>query len=208
MVFFRARRLAALTDPARYETDAREAPQKSSKVLKSTKYDHVGISYPRGQVVPAVTPAFRARGVRVHLPSRRRSLVRRGYTAISAVPVRIVAWALAFRLVSALLAWFVALTFPLASPEPFTIFGTTNRFWDAFARFDTGHFQSIAWAGYAPAAGGRSNIAYFPVYPLLTRMVGRLFGRSHATYYLSAIGISWVCFALAMVVLYRLARLD
>jgi Dolichyl-phosphate-mannose-protein mannosyltransferase len=119
-----------------------------------------------------------------------------------------VLWALGFRLASALLARFVTLTFPLATAEQFTIFGTTNPFWDTFARFDTGHFQSIAWGGYAPVAGGRSNIAYFPVYPMLMRMVGRLFGHSHATYYLSGIGISWVCFVLAMVSLYFLARLD
>jgi hypothetical protein len=117
-------------------------------------------------------------------------------------------WALGFRLLSALLALFINLTLPLNQREQFTIFGTTSPFWDTFARYDTGHFETIAWSGYAPAPGGRSNIAYFPVYPMLMRMVGRLFGRHHATFYLSGIGISWACFVLAMVALYYLARLD
>jgi Dolichyl-phosphate-mannose-protein mannosyltransferase len=121
---------------------------------------------------------------------------------------QIVAGALAFRLVSALLALFANLAFPLDRPEQFTVFGTTSKFWDTFARYDSGYFEGIAWGGYQPAAGGRSNIAYFPVYPLLIRYVGRVFGHHHATNYLVGIGISWACFALAMVALYYLARLD
>ena len=153
-------------------------------------------------------PALRVPWSWVHLRSCGWGSGRRWSAAILAMPVGIALWAIGFRLVSALLARFVTLTFPLATHEQFTVFGTTNPFWDTFARFDTGHFQAIAWSGYAPAAGGRSNIAYFPVYPMLMRMVGRLFGRSHATYYLSGIGISWVCFVLAMFALYSLARLD
>ena len=60
----------------------------------------------------------------------------------------------------------------------------------------------------APLAGGRSNIAYFPVYPLLMRAVARLFGRQHAIFYISGVAISWLSFILAMVALYHLARLD
>jgi hypothetical protein len=126
----------------------------------------------------------------------------------SAVPVRIALGALAFRLVSALLAFLVNITFPLHQREQLTVFGSTSPFWDTFARYDTGHFEGIAWGGYAPAPGGRSNIAYFPVYPMLIRFVGRMFERHHAIFYLSGIVISWVCFILAMVALYYLARLD
>jgi hypothetical protein len=107
-----------------------------------------------------------------------------------------------------ILALFVNLTFPLDRPLQFTVFPTASPFWDTFARYDSGYFQGIAWDGYSPAAGGRSNIAYFPVYPMLIRFVGRLFGRHHATYYLAAIAIAWISFVLATVVLYRLARLD
>jgi hypothetical protein len=121
---------------------------------------------------------------------------------------RIALWAIGFRGVSAILALFVNLTFPLHQREQFTIFGSTSPFWDTFARYDTGYFEGIAWSGYAPVSGGRSNIAYFPVYPMLMRLVGRPFGRQHAVFYLSGVAISWVCFVLAMVALYYLARLD
>ena len=104
------------------------------------------------------------------------------------IPLRIALWALGVRLVSALLALFVNLTFPLHQREQFTVFGSTSPFWDTFARFDAGYFEGIAWGGYAPLAGGRSNIAFFPVYPLLMRAVGRLFGRQHAIFYISGSG--------------------
>jgi hypothetical protein len=124
------------------------------------------------------------------------------------VPLRIAACSLGFRLLSVLLALFANLSFPLHQHEQFTVFSDTSPFWDSFARFDTGYYEGIAWNGYTPGAGGRSNIAYFPVYPMLIRAVGSLFGRHHAIYYLAGIGISWVCFVLAMVALYYLARLD
>jgi hypothetical protein len=121
---------------------------------------------------------------------------------------RIVAWTLAFRLLSAFIALLVNLVFPLDQREQFTVFGETSPFWDTFARYDSGYFEGIAWGGYAPLPGGRSNIAYFPVYPMLIRWIGRIFGRHHATFYITGIGIAWVSFVLAMVALYYLARLD
>jgi hypothetical protein len=124
------------------------------------------------------------------------------------IALQIALCALAFRLLSAFLGFLCNIVFPLDRPEQFTVFGTTSPFWDTFARYDTGYFQDIAWGGYAPAPGGRSNIAYFPVYPLLIRWIGELFGHHHAIYYLTAVGIAWVSFVLAMVVLYYLARLD
>jgi len=111
-------------------------------------------------------------------------------------------------MVSAVLALWANLAFPLYQRQQFTVFRTMSPFWDTFARYDSGYYEGIAWGGYAPLAGGRSNIAYFPVYPMLMRSIGRLFGRQHAVYYISGVGISWTCFILAMVALYYLARLD
>jgi hypothetical protein len=122
--------------------------------------------------------------------------------------IRIVIGALGIRVVSALLALLINVSFPLYQREQFTVFGSTSPFWDTFARYDSGHFEGIAWSGYRPTPGGRSNIAFFPVYPLLMRAVGRLFGRHHAAFYIAGIAVSWVCFVLAMVALYHLARLD
>ena len=119
--------------------------------------------------------------------------------------------ALLFRMASAILALFANLVFPLNQREQFTMFGRTNPFWDAFTRYDSGWYYGIARTGYdasTAVAGGRSNIAFFPVYPLLMRHVGRLFGRTPADLYLGGLVVSWVSFVLAMVALYYLARLD
>ncbi|HEV3063532.1 MAG TPA: mannosyltransferase family protein [Vicinamibacterales bacterium] len=121
---------------------------------------------------------------------------------------RIAACALVFRLFSAVLAMLVNIAFPLDAPLQMTVFATPSTFWDAFARYDSGWYEGIARNGYAYAEGGRSNIAYFPVYPMLMRYVGRLLGRYHAAFYLGGIIVSWTSFVLAMVALYYLARLD
>jgi hypothetical protein len=128
---------------------------------------------------------------------------------------RIVAGALAFRLLSAILALLVNVTFPAAQPPQTTMFGAPSPFWDPFTRYDSGWYYQIARHGYGFVEGGPSvgvgkpgKIAYFPVYPLLMRYVGRLFGRSAGAVYLGGIVVSWTAFVLAMLVLYRLARLD
>ncbi|MBI2832869.1 MAG: hypothetical protein HYX76_00400 [Acidobacteria bacterium] len=116
--------------------------------------------------------------------------------------------AIGFRIVSAVLAFLVNVAFPLYQAEQFTIFRRTHVFWDTFARYDSGWYFGIASRGYSYAPGGRSNLAFFPVYPLLMRYVGRLLGGRQEHYYLAGVLISWVAFAVAMVLLYRLARLD
>jgi hypothetical protein len=127
--------------------------------------------------------------------------------------IRIALAALGFRLVSAFLALCVNLAFPLDRqlPNQSSVWGNPSPFWDAFARHDSGWYFDIARNGYnasAAMAGGRSNIAFAPVYPLLMRYVGRLFGRAPGDLYLGGIVVSWLSFVAAMVVLYRLAALD
>src|SRR6185503_17521184 len=103
--------------------------------------------------------------------------------------LRIVTGAIGIRLLTALLALLINLAFPLHEREQFTVFGSTSKFWDTFARHDSGHYQTIAWNGYRPRAGGRSNIAFFPAYPLTMHAVGRLFARTHAAFYLAGIAL-------------------
>lgn len=122
--------------------------------------------------------------------------------------LRIALFALAFRVVSAVIAFLANVAFPLDRAEPFTMFGYTSPFWDPFTRFDSGWFYGIARNGYRYVEDGRSNFAYFPVYPLLMRHVGRLFGPGASNVYLGGIVVSWTSFVLAMIVLYYLARLD
>jgi hypothetical protein len=127
--------------------------------------------------------------------------------------LRIAVAALGVRVVTAILALFIVLAFPLdhpISPES-TMWGRPSPFWDTFVRHDSGWYFDIARKGYdfsGAMAGGRSNIAYAPVYPLLMRYVGRLFGRAPGHVYLGGIVVSWASFVLAMIVLSRLAALD
>jgi len=125
-----------------------------------------------------------------------------------------VAGALGLRVVTALLAFLCNVVFPLHQPEQFTsVFGATSAFWDPFVRYDAGNYYQIARYGYAagPNAyvpGGRSTIAYFPLYPLLMRSAGRVFGQSPSAFFFGGILVSWVAFVGAMLMLGRLARLD
>ena len=76
-------------------------------------------------------------------------------------------------MVSAFIALCVNLAFPLYQREQQTVFGTTSPFWDAFARFDSGHFEGIAWGGYAPAAGGRNPACEVPTSPCSSQSTSR-----------------------------------
>ena len=127
----------------------------------------------------------------------------------------IAALALAFRVVSAIIAFLANLSFPLYQREQFTVFGSTNPFWDTFARYDSGWYCQIAKNGYLFVRGGGSagigkpgKIAFFPLYPLTMRYTGSLFGSDLGSFYLAGIVVSWLSFIAAMVVLYFLARLD
>lgn len=122
--------------------------------------------------------------------------------------VRIVLFALAWRVYSSLLAFYANVVFPLHQPEQFTVYGRTHLFWDPFARYDSGWYFGIARYGYEFVESGRSNIAFFPVYPTLMGWLGHAFGGGRANYYFAGIAISWAAFTAAMVLLYRLARFD
>lgn len=132
--------------------------------------------------------------------------MRRGKT--SAPPWRIALWALAFRIFSALVAFLANVAFPDYPHEQFRMWASPSLFWDSFVRYDAGWYLGIARSGYSYVPNGRSNLAYFPVYPILIRYVGQLFGRSAGDFYLAGIVISWTAFVLAAVALYYLARLD
>jgi Mannosyltransferase (PIG-V) len=129
---------------------------------------------------------------------------------------RIVTSAIAFRVVSAVFAFLCNLVFPLDQPEQFpSVFGPFRAFWDPFTRYDGGWYYQIARNGYHFVVGGPSvgvgkpgKLAYFPLYPILMRWAGRLFGTSPADVYFGGILVSWLAFVLAMVVLFKLAMLD
>lgn len=124
------------------------------------------------------------------------------------VALQIAAAALLWRLVSAFGAFFANVVFPLQRPEQFTVTERTHLFWDALARFDSGWYFGIARNGYAYAEGGRSNLAFFPTYPMSMGYLGYWLGGGQANYYYAGLMISWASYVGAAVMLYRLARLD
>jgi hypothetical protein len=123
--------------------------------------------------------------------------------------------AIGFRVLSAIEGFVTTLAFPLAQPQQTTMFGASSPFWDQFTSFDSGWYYQIARYGYRFVPGGPSagidkpgKIAYFPIYPLLMRYAGRMFGRSPGDLYLGGLLVSWLAFAAALVALFCLARLD
>jgi hypothetical protein len=124
------------------------------------------------------------------------------------VEARIVVVALCFRLVGAVVGFLANVTIPDYQDQGVSVFERPNPFWDRFARYDSGWYHGIASTGYAFVEGGRSNLAFFPLYPTLMGGIGRLLGGAQEDYYFAGIVISWVSFAVAMALLYRLARLD
>jgi hypothetical protein len=133
----------------------------------------------------------------------------------SAIPLRIALAAIGFRALSAFVGFATTLAFPLDRPQPATMFGAPRPFWDQFTRYDAGWYYQVAQYGYRFVPGGPSagidkpgKIAYFPLYPLLMRYAGRLFGRTPGDVYLGGLLVSWLAFAAALVVLFSLARLD
>lgn len=125
-----------------------------------------------------------------------------------AIELRIAVVALAYRVVSSLVGFFANITIPAYQDQGYSVFATPNPFWDRFARHDSGWYYGIASAGYSFVEGGRSNLAFFPLYPALMGAGGRLAGGEQQHFYLAGIAISWISFIVTMPLLYRLARLD
>ena len=124
------------------------------------------------------------------------------------IVARLIVFALCFRVVSATVGFISNVTIPDYQNQGFTVLEQPNPFWDRFARYDSGWYAGIAAKGYSYVEGRRNNLAFFPLYPQLMGRVGRLFGGAQTDFYFAGIAISWVSFALATALLYRLARLD
>lgn len=120
--------------------------------------------------------------------------------------MRLLLAVLAVRVVTAVVAFYVNVTFPLERPEQFTMLDRTDYFWDTFARNDSGWYYGIATRGYRYVEGGRGNLAFFPAYPWLMGVVGRLFGGTQGDIYFGGIVVSWISSLGAAAAVYGLAR--
>ena len=140
-------------------------------------------------------------------PSNTLALLRPRSIALP-IEARILVLALCFRLVGASVGFIANVTIPDYQNQGFTVLKEPNPFWDRFARWDSGWYYGIASGGYKYVEGGRNNFAFFPVYPQLMGALGRAMGGAQQDFYFAGILISWLAFAAAMPLLYRLARFD
>jgi hypothetical protein len=107
-----------------------------------------------------------------------------------------------------IVGFFINATFPEQRPADFSVFEQPNPFWDIFARYDSGWFYNVARSGYHYVEGQPSNLAYFPLYPLMMAAGGWFLGGDQHHYYFAGMLISRAAFLAALVFLYLLARLD
>ena len=121
---------------------------------------------------------------------------------------RIFLAAIVFRLISALVGYLANANLPQFQDQRFSVFANPHPFWDAFARYDAGWYHNIASSGYMRGLGVPDKLAFFPLYPMSMRGLGTLLGSRKEDFYFAGIVISWLAFAAAMVMLYKLARLD
>lgn len=91
-------------------------------------------------------------------------------------------------------------------PRPAEWSFSASPFLDLWGVWDTGWFVGIADGGYAaaPGASGQANYAFFPLYPLLMRWVGKCVGGS----FYGGLVVSNVCLLVACALLFELVALD
>jgi mannosyltransferase PIG-V len=111
---------------------------------------------------------------------------------------------IATRLAVLIIGYFAVVTigYPETVP-PFRVY--ENELRNLPARWDTGWYLAIATGGYRWAADvtGQQNIAFFPAYPILMRIAGRIL-RDETLW--AGVAISLAAFFAALVYFYRLAR--
>ncbi len=78
-----------------------------------------------------------------------------------------------------------------------------NIFLDILARWDSGFYINIVEEGYMLVYGRISNVAFFPLYPMLTSLVDVLFNNP----LLSGVIVSHISFLIALIYLFRLTTL-
>jgi Gpi18-like mannosyltransferase len=79
---------------------------------------------------------------------------------------------------------------------------------DIWSRWDGGWYRSIASDGYSFTPGRESNIAFFPLYPLLMRAVALPLGSDFGSFALAGMIVSNVALVVALAYVVALVKLD
>ncbi len=99
-----------------------------------------------------------------------------------------------------------AVVVPAARPRPFPLPFVSARLAETFAAWDSGWYFDIARRGYYWSASGQSSLAFFPLYPMLTRALAWPFGGSDRALWTAGIVLSCACLFLGLAVLHRLTE--
>lgn len=98
------------------------------------------------------------------------------------------------------------LLFPDRQLRPFAMPFHSEKFAEIFAAWDSGWYFDIARRGYYFNPKGQSSIAFFPLYPLLMRLVAAPFGASDRAIWIAGIAISIGAFVAALVTLHQFSE--
>ncbi len=115
------------------------------------------------------------------------------------------AWIFGISRFALLVITIMALRFPPAGQiAPHTCASGGDCFLSTWYHWDVGAYASIAAQGYSSL----HDTVFFPLWPLLIRGVGFLFGGSTMSYYVAGLLLTNVFFYLALVVFYHLLSED
>jgi hypothetical protein len=118
-----------------------------------------------------------------------------------------VAWALLItRLVTITVGLFASVLVPLSRRKQFELPFAWEHLARVFAAWDSGWYFDIAQRGYYFLPDGQSSIAFFPLYPMLVRIVAWPFGATDRALWTSAIVLPFVETFGALLVLHRFSE--
>ncbi len=106
------------------------------------------------------------------------------------------------RLALALIVFLAALALPEAATPDRYHYAQDNLWIDGWARWDSTFYLEIAAQGYQVTLDEPSNVAFFPLYPLLIRTLEPVF----ASPLLAALFVSNASFLIALLLLYRVTQ--
>ena len=101
-------------------------------------------------------------------------------------------------------AFLSSLLVPPARPRPYSLPFESARFAETFAAWDSGWYFDIAQRGYYWNPTGQSSLAFFPLYPMLMRVIAWPFGGSDRALWTAGIVLSCSCLLVGLAVLHRL----
>jgi hypothetical protein len=149
------------------------------------------------RLLPGPWPLFHRRLTLIHAAVRDR---------MPAAVVDVIFVVAAVRVATFSIAFLSDLLFTPYREHPFEMPFEQERFARTFAGWDSGWYFDIANRGYYFTTEGQSSIAFFPLYPMLMRVVAWPFGGTDKAIWVAGIVVSCAAFVLALMALHRFTQ--